>query len=587
MWPWSLPFSMVKTTGAEVVWSNRRLPFDGGDHALVEEFAWNIPIDAAKETNAESGKTFYAECYGGVGIHHNGGGVRCAWSGNWLVKGIGINLLSGYSNEDAAKHRKNGRASLCEIFVEAIWGEVLHEALPYGAARMTAVIKTGETLKDALHPTGGLGIREFVWRPAQFMRAHAFQVRPENRAQIPSDTARIKEAIAHLPDMLPMPAALSKQEIAMQEPLARLKIGLGEMVRRFAEQMAAAKAKRLSHGTLTTSNVGLDGRWNDLNSVSALPSYGYRRNMTPFWDDQFTLIETINLLCFYIGKYFPAVSGNKPEEMPTAEWLTVLYKRHYTDALARRFVALCGYPHIVANRIWTTREGHTAMRTLSSSMITLARSGHSPRRPYDDAMHENTVFGEYHLPKILLRAACATSAGVVESALCDLIADQKTRRDFVHQYGIVKKLMFKEAQSQGVSAPSFARLVRINCQKAGRNIPFLFRNVIFDECRRLAEGHQDPAELRREADRVIQPVINEARMVYQEPRNFNTLLWSMERMTLEYDARSNCLIANIEDEKTELPYRATTATLQPNTEIAHLVSSMRNAWGSAYEEMMQ
>ena len=50
-------------------------------------------------------------------------------------------------------------------------GRVLHYALPYGAARITAVIKTGETLDSEVEPTGALGVREFVWRPTHFMRA--------------------------------------------------------------------------------------------------------------------------------------------------------------------------------------------------------------------------------------------------------------------------------------------------------------------------------------------------------------------------------------------------------------------------------
>ena len=315
-WPWGLPFPMVKISAATVVWSNPRLRFEGGEKALLKEFAWNIPLGEKQISHDLPTKTFYAECYGGDGIHYNGGGVHCARSGNWLVKGIGINLLSGYSDEDAAEYRKNGPASISEMLVEAIWGEVLHEALPYGAARMTAIIKTGETLTDSNQPAG-TGIREFAWRPEQFIRAYAFHVRPENRASIPSDTARVKDAIACLPQMLPMPLALSEPELAKLEPLERLKIGLEEMVRRFAEQLTAAKAKRLSHGTLSPSNVCLDGRWNDLNSVSALPGYGYRRNMAPFWIAQLSLNKTIDLLCFYIGKYFPAVSQKNFEAMPT------------------------------------------------------------------------------------------------------------------------------------------------------------------------------------------------------------------------------------------------------------------------------
>lgn len=587
MWPWGLSFPMVKTRAAEVVWSNQRLPFEGGNEALLEEFAWNIPVDKASLSSGEPTKTFYAECYGGGGIQHNGGGVRCAWRGKWLVKGIGINILSGYSDEDASVYRKNGRASLSEILVEAIWGEVLQYALPYGAVRMTAVIKTGEMLNDPAPTIGGIGVREFVWRPAHFLRAPGFRVRPENSALIPSDTARVKEAIACLPHMLPMPITLSEQDIVNLEPLERLKIGLEEMVRRLAEQIATAQAKRLSHGTLSASNLSIDGRWNDLNSVSALPSYGYRRNMTPFWEDQFSLLETIKLICFYIGKYFPGISETQRESLPTASWLSSRYMGYYKDALSRRFVALCGYPQIVANRIWATHDGQIAMRGLSNQLLELARSGHSPRFPFDDEMQNNTVWGDYDLPKILREMTGSGSCGHVASLPEKPCVGPDILEAFGKHYRIVEKMMFEEAKRQGISAKSFARLVAVNCHKAGRNIPFLFRNVIFERCGMMVEQYQSLDELRREAGRLIQSVIDEARTVYQEPSDFKTLLWCMDEMTLEYDARSDCLVADIAGKRSMFPCNSTPASNDTSADVAPLLSSMMNYWGQAYEEIMQ
>jgi hypothetical protein len=586
-WPWGLSFPMLKSAGATVAWSNRRLPYEGGDDALIEAFAYQIPTDPPAAWPDEPRKTFYAECYGGQGIHHNGGGVRAGWTGNWLVKGIGINLLSGYSDEDAAEHRRNGRAGLGEMLVEAIWGEVLHYALPYGAVRMTAVLKTGEKLNDPLQSTGGLGIRQFVWRPAHFMRASVFQARPENRALIPHDTARVKEAIARLPESLPMPQALSPAEISRLKPLKRLEIGLEEMVRRFGEQMAAAKAKRLSHGTLTTSNVSLDGRWNDLNSVSALPSYGYRRNMTPFWEDQGSLLVTIDLLCFYIRKYFPLISGDPPELMPAKAWLTALYGKFYADALARRFVSLCGYPQNVLNRVWSTHDGRLAMHQLSDTLIKLARSGHSPRRPYHDAMQENQVCGDYDLMNILKMLADCRAKVNRTSILEPLIKDKMLRESVSQQYGMVDEMMFKEARRQGASARCFARLVALNCDKAGRHISFLFRNVIFEKCQQMAERLGSCAEARDEIDLSIQAVIDEARTVYQEPRNFRTLLCCMDQSTLAYDARSDSLIADIGGKEVKLSSLPASWKAEPDTEVARLLGAMRSYWGERYEEIMQ
>jgi hypothetical protein len=586
-WPWGLSFQMLPCPAPAVVWSNRRLLYAGGDDGLLGEFAWQIPTAPRAAWPATPRKTFYAECYGGEGIHHNGGGVRGAWSGDWLVKGTGINLLSGYSDEVASGYRRNGRASLCEILMEAIWGEVLHYALPYGAVRMTAAIRTGETLDSVAEPTGALGVREFARRPAQFMRAPAFQVRPENRALVPHDTARVKETIAHLHMSLPMPETLAPTDIARLKPLRRLTIGLEEMVRRFGEQMAAAKAKRLSHGTLTTSNIALDGRWNDLNTVCALPSYGYRCNLTPFWQEQFSLLKTIDLLCFYIKKYFPAVSGEQPAAMPTKEWLTTAYEKFYTDALHRRFVALCGYPQSVTNKVWATQDGQFAMRRLANTLIALAHSGHSHRRPYEDAMHENRVFGDYHLMKILKTMANCRATETRESMLEPLLGDEKLRNDFTLQYRAVEKIMFKESKRQGLASRCFARLVSINCHKAGQHIPLLFRNLLYAKCRQIAEGHEDPGDTRKAAETEIDAVVDQARMVYQEPRNFKTLLWCVDKSTLEYDARSNSLLVTGTSGTLELPCSPSEWGKQTDAKIAQLLTSMQVYWGDKYEEMIQ
>jgi hypothetical protein len=586
-WPWAVSFPMLKSVGTTVAWSNPHLVYEGGDDALIDAFAYQIPKEPPAEWPDASRKTFYAECYGGQGIHHNGGGVRVGWSGDWLVKGIGINLLSGYSDEDAAEYRKNGRAGLGEMLVEAIWGEVLHYALPYGAVRMTAILRTTEKLNDPIESTGGLGIRQFAWRPAHFMRAPAFHVRPENRALIPHDTARVKEAIARLPGLLPMPQRLTPAEIAKLKPLQRLKIGLEEMVRRFGEQMGAAKAKRLSHGTLSTSNVSLDGRWNDLNSISALPGYGYRRNMTPFWEDQNSLLTTIDLLCFYIKKYFPEISGEPPEAMPTKAWLTAAFGKFYQDALARRFVSLCGYPQNVLGRVWVTQHGRLAMHQLAATLIKLARSGYSPRRPFHDAMQENRVAGDYDLMKILKTLSICRNKRNRMSILEPLIKDRPLRACLDQQYGVVEEMMFKEARNQGLSTHGFARLIAINCDKAGRNIPFLFRNVIFEKCQQLAELPTSPEDARAEIARTIQSVIDEARTIYQEPRNFRTLLWCAGQSTLAYDARSDELIMDIAGEETRLSCLPASWNVGSDAEIANLLASMRSYWGERYEEVMQ
>lgn len=315
-YPWAVPFEVSRDAKCDVVWMNPCLTPPGGKSEILEQFSWLVPMKGSVIDPSTPKKTVFAERYGGYGIHNNGGGVRAAWIGEWIVKGTGINPLSGYSEDDESEFRQNGRMALNETIEEAIWGEVLHIALPYGAARMMAVLRTDESVvnSDRL-VAAGVGVRQFCWRPAHFMRAHRFLVKPEYADLIGSDVGRVKAAIAQLPYLLPAPHGLVLEEYRQLSPTKRLSIGLNEMVRRFAVQMAAAKSKRLCHGYLTTSNICLDGRWNDLHSVTLLRGFGYRRIGNPFWEEQNTLISTISLLCFYISKYFRDPTTD-PKELP-------------------------------------------------------------------------------------------------------------------------------------------------------------------------------------------------------------------------------------------------------------------------------
>ena len=585
-WPWGLPFEMVRTAGVKVAWSNRRLPFVDGEAALLNEYAWHVPARGSLLGNEDVSKTFYAECYGGDGIHHNGGGVRCAWQHPWIVKGIGVNLLSGYSDEAAASYRNNGRASLSEILVEAVWGEVLHYALPFGAVRMTAVISTGEFIANGTQTSAGVGVRQFVWRPAHFMRAPGFHVRPENRRLIPSDTARVKEAIPKLPEMLPMPPMATASALEQLTPIERLKLGLREMVRRFAEQMAAAKAKRLSHGTLSTSNISLDGRWNDLNSVSALPSYGFRRNMAPFWSDQMSLHKSIELLCFYVHKYFPQ-TGLEPEDLPSAEWLSAIYGRYYEDALARRFVGLCGYPHTVSNKVWNTVQGKQAMQDLADLLIAMARSGHSPRRPFDDDMQNNSVRGDYEVTKILKALSRARGAADADLQIAELVPARRVRQMLIQQYMVVKSMMVDEAGRQAVEESLFSRLIALNCAKTDRNISSLYRNVLFDSCNAIAHPDLPAILLRERAVELIEPLIDEARVIYQEARDFTTLLWCKGLTSVLYDARKGELMIDLGDAASLQTFPLMGCDPDAKNTRNSVIRSMEDYWGSKFLEIMR
>ena len=147
--------------------------------------------------------------------------------------------------------------------------------------------------------------------------------------------------------------------------------------------------------------------------------------------------------------------------------------------------------------------------------------------------------------------------------------------------------MFSEAQRQGVSASAFSRLIAINCEKISRNIPLLYRNVIFQKCEELVERHREIEELSRETGQLVEATIDEARVVYQEHRGFSTLLWCRGKSRLEYDASTNQIVAGIDGVAHCFPPGASLTAGDHSAEIAELFSASHTYWGKVFEEIMK
>jgi hypothetical protein len=593
--PWAVPFTMRQIPGAELAWTNGRLPYAGGDAALLDDFAWQVPLWSSDVPEATASKTFYAERYGGSGIHKNGGGVRAALSGDWLVKAIGINILSGYTDEQAAE-RYNGRSRIVDIMIEAVWGEAIHYALPYGAVRYNCIITDGGQVRDS---KSALGVREFAWRPAHFMRAPHFRPREENRTLIPSDVERVKEAIARLPDMLPKPSNRSEEDLTKLSPLNRLFVGLDEMVRRFAEQMATAKAKRIPHGTITPSNICLDGRWIDLQSLTALPGYGTMKITNPFWTEYLSLGETLNYLCFYIWKYFPAAYDLKPEDMPTPDWLNGLYLRYFDDAQDKRFVALCGFPQVVADKVWAESHGKLAMKSLANTLYTIARSGHSARRPYHGHPDGQSDFGDYDLGLILSATAYvfqknagysnAEIAKILNVKLTPIFADTRLRQQFIQRYLALAKLMYAESSKQGVGDAALARLLTINSRKASLDNQFLYRDVMMNQVLGMVDDYPDMRVFRQHAEDLIDSVSDQARLLYQDPITLTTLIWCQSANVINYDAMQDILKISLNGiehvVERETVFNPSLAPLADD--VQQLINAMKVYWRGEIEEILK
>ncbi|MGL4428361.1 MAG: protein adenylyltransferase SelO family protein [Silvania sp.] len=294
-----VPFKVMKLNAPELVWVNPEMHKMAGltEDELLSNYAY-VTHDYISQSglNEQDWKIFLADRYGSRYEACNGGSARCGIFNNWQVKGIGRNPLIAINID---KDHSHGKLCLTKAISEAVWGEICHRELPYGAIRTLAIIKTGAWIEASYGRPGNhvqpcaLAIREIAIRPAHFERATFFW--PENKyIQLRNDDAlRVQLAVERLHHFLP----------GGEKGLVK---GLTNFVKRMACQIAVSRIKGIPHGSLTSSNISIDGRFLDfgtLSSVSDFDNYLLAAGQGGVWDDHHLIAEWLRHLGFFINKY--------------------------------------------------------------------------------------------------------------------------------------------------------------------------------------------------------------------------------------------------------------------------------------------
>ncbi|MFA0084608.1 protein adenylyltransferase SelO family protein [Vibrio sp. 10N.261.51.F12] len=286
-------FDAYKLNGTEVVWINKELmqEYDVGlnEDIFKSELIENFSYVSKGYTNkarivATDKKTFMADQYGSRHEICNGGSARCGLNGHFQIKGIGRNPLVAANMSESHSH---GKLFIDEAISEAIWGEVCHKHLPYGAIRTLAIIKTNTKhkfgyLDDAPSKHCALVIREVSIRPAHFERCTFFWPEENYSYLRDNDANRVRKTVPYLSKLL-----LGGIE---DDPF---RDALNKMIDRLACQIAASRVKGVPHGSLTSSNISIDARFLDFGTITAVPDFGnyvLANGVGAVWDDH-ELIE--------------------------------------------------------------------------------------------------------------------------------------------------------------------------------------------------------------------------------------------------------------------------------------------------------
>ncbi|EGR1061472.1 TPA: protein adenylyltransferase SelO family protein [Vibrio cholerae] len=287
-------FDAYKLKGTEVVWVNKELiqeyKIELDDEAiisaLIENFSY-VSKGYAKKSRiiTNDKKQFMADQYGSRHEICNGGSARCGINGHFQIKGIGRNPLVAANMSESHSH---GKMFIDEAISEAIWGEICHKHLPYGAIRTLAIIKTNVKhkfgyLEAAPNKHCALAIREVSVRPAHFERCTFFWPEESYSYLRDNDANRVRKAARFFSNAL----LGGNQDASFGD-------ALNIMIDRLACQIAASRVKGIPHGSLTSSNISVDGRFLDFGTITAVPDFGnyvLANGVGAAWDDH-ELIES-------------------------------------------------------------------------------------------------------------------------------------------------------------------------------------------------------------------------------------------------------------------------------------------------------
>lgn len=378
----------------------------------------------------------WADRYGGSGTGAAGGSGRCTALNGMQTKGAGITPLVA---PVADAFHSSGTMMLFEAATEALFAGVYQACLPFGAVPVHAVILTGGRYAQALGDdpearcVRSLALRPFVPRPAHFMRN---LLNPDGMrsagAEAPGmtvDARRTGLAMACL-------AANFKTSLALpgsvQDEPALLDAGLRELTRRLAWQCAAGFAKRMPHGTLSDSNLALNGAYLDFGVSNFAPSYRrlcWAHGQEP-WTESLWPLRTLLSLRQQLDKYRPSVRGSA---IVSCEDLGAEYGRHFQQRLAIEMAKMAGLtedmaaacpPELLGTWLRTMRStwtrGAKERFVTDAGQLADGRSVPPPRQ-----------VGRFDLNAIFAAAGPCGDAQGMDRALAPLLNDTHLRTEFV------------------------------------------------------------------------------------------------------------------------------------------------------------
>lgn len=288
-----VPFQVVNIVSSKVLWISNEFESDYGLRGFdifKEKFSLISPDYRLRDgmtLDLSTASTLFAERYGGNGVGTNGGGARTGNLENFQLKGVGKNILAANTTDDWHSY---GGLNLVDAVIETISYLLLKNILPIGCVKIYGIIITGD--ETAYLPGGKIGpgailVREKVTRPGHFLPCPAYNVKEIQ--DIPQDSYRLRYINKILYKKFRDPRELA--------------VALAKMASMIADQFGFSKIARIFHGSISASNLSIDGRWLDLTNCTFINDVHNYVGSTPFHAEGIHITSILEEWIYTIRKY--------------------------------------------------------------------------------------------------------------------------------------------------------------------------------------------------------------------------------------------------------------------------------------------
>ncbi len=441
----------------------------------------------------------YAERYGGFGMGGHQGGARCANINGWQLKGVGPNSLVCQSEP---YWQRFGGLTFREAARDLVWGRVCREVLPFRSPRVLGFYLVGTRVprryRSRVRPELATTPRVVLVREPILRLGHA--VRPVitriDGTVIQKANASVRSMAAQLGHHF--------ERLGMSRDSLHIEDGIRELAARLGKQAAFCRSRRLVHGALSPSNLGLGAEILDFGVCSAVSDHGrfiVARRTPDAWGQQSLVCRSLVEFCGALNRAY-----GRPAVVPSE--ISKVYWDSFYQNYAKAMLELAGFPPHFMRDVPTEPKNR-----LSRSILGLLRLQYPepfkllhPCDNYAPSMPSAT--GALDIGAVLFESVLPSSPGGLARALMERGLSWDGLDEFVAAFWTVRRLVLAMCPAGTVS--KLLQWTALNSARVNSQLEHLYSNIFDDTVDELEDDLERASAVFAEAIELGTNALSEA-----------------------------------------------------------------------------